>query len=794
MAHPPAPVPPRSPQLRVNWVRHPADVARMVIAGTIWLALKAFVIHYPGQSLGIAENVVQLVAALPDAVAELVVGLVQLAALVAPLAALILVRRGRWRELVLAAGAASATATVTVLTSAYGTTAVPPGVSTIAKYPSWVTGSAFPSGTYFAAAAAAATVLSPDLPRGWRRVIWSTVAVIALARVVAAVETPFGLITGIAAGVFMGSLVMVVARAPVRSPLTTDIEAALTAAGEPDMTVTLTADRHRHGPTYEATGADGRRRFIKTVGRDERDAELLTRTWHALRVASPADRLLAGAAETINAEALHLVFAARAGASVPHPVAVTMLPHYGAMLVMDFVEGQGLDSIESPSDDLLRAVFDQLSALHEARIAHGWPSLHHVWVGPDQNVSLIDLRWATFSARESHLAQDLAGMLIAVAAAHGSARAVAAAASAFSSRQLGAALPLIQPLALPPETRAAIRGHQDLLDTLRTEIQRVAHVDTYEMAKLERLSFRKLVVFVATLVFATILLTLLSNISQIWAAIKEANPAYLPFILVIPLLAYPAGALSLMGAVPRRIPFLPTTEVMFAQSFLNRFTPANAGGMALRTRYLQRNGIPLVTAASSVAITSGASGVIQVVLALVFFAWAGSSSSSISGSIPTGMFLAIATMVVLALVGVAYATTRGRKLLLYLRVNLTSAGRDLRTLAQQPSKLALLFSGALAGKLVNIIAFALTIQAFGVSLSFAVVGAMYITATTIASAAPTPGGVGAIEAALIAGLVGLGVDPGQAAAIVLVFRLFTYWFPTFPSWLLLTRVQRSDLV
>ncbi|MSO86900.1 MAG: flippase-like domain-containing protein [Acidimicrobiia bacterium] len=765
----------------------------MVVAAMIWLSFTAMSVAYSGQTLGLSEDLVQLVAALPDSLAQLVVGLVQLAAVAAPLVVLMLVRRGRWRELVLAAGAAAATVVATVLTAPFRAPAVPSEVIAAGEQPSWVTGAAFPSGTYLAAAAAAATVLSPDLPRGWRRLIWSSVAVISFARVVTALETPVGLLTGIAAGVFMGSLVMVVARAPLRSPPVADIEAALIAAGEPVMTVTLTPTRHRHGPTYEATGADGRRRFIKLVGRDERDAKLLMRAWRALRVASPANRTAVGVSETINNEALHLLFAARAGASIPHPVAVASAPQYGAMLVMDFVEGQGLDTIDNPSDELLRGAFDQLSMLHKARITHGWPSLHHIWVGPDQTVSLIDLRWARFSATESHLAQDLAGMLIAVAAAHGVTRSVAAA-SAFSPQQLGVTLPLIQPLSLDPETRAAVRGTKDLLSELRTEIQRVAQVDTYEMAKLERLSFRKLIVFVATLLLATVLLTLLGNINEIWAAIKGANPAYLPFLLVIPLLGYPAGAVSLMGAVPRPIAFLPTTEVMFAQAFLNRFTPANAGGMALRTRYLQRNGIPLVNSASSVAITSAASGVVQVVLALVFFTWVGSSNSAINVSFPAGMLLAVVALVLLTVVGVVYATAKGRKLLRYLRVNLASAFRDLRTLAHQPSKLLLLFTGALAGKLASIITFALTIEAFGTSLSFAAVGAMYITATTIASAAPTPGGVGAIEAALIAGLVGLGVEAGEAAAIVLVFRLFSYWLPILPCWLFLARVQRSDLV
>ena len=37
-------------------------------------------------------------------------------------------------------------------------------------------------------------------------------------------------------------------------------------------------------------------------------------------------------------------------------------------------------------------------------------------------------------------------------------------------------------------------------------------------------------------------------------------------------------------------------------------------------------------------------------------------------------------------------------------------------------------------------------------------GAVYLIAAFIAAASPTPGGLGAIEAALIAGLTGIGAD------------------------------------
>ncbi len=81
-------------------------------------------------------------------------------------------------------------------------------------------------------------------------------------------------------------------------------------------------------------------------------------------------------------------------------------------------------------------------------------------------------------------------------------------------------------------------------------------------------------------------------------------------------------------------------------------------------------------------------------------------------------------------------------------------------------------------------------NAFGGGPSIVVVCAVYLGAAAVAAAAPTPGGLGAIEAALAAGLTGVGMRPGAAIAAVLVYRLATYWLPVLPGWLAWRLLQR----
>ena len=57
---------------------------------------------------------------------------------------------------------------------------------------------------------------------------------------------------------------------------------------------------------------------------------------------------------------------------------------------------------------------------------------------------------------------------------------------------------------------------------------------------------------------------------------------------------------------------------------------------------------------------------------------------------------------------------------------------------------------------------------------------------------PHPGRPGRLEAALIAGLTGIGISSGAAVSAVLTYRLATYWLPVLPGWYSWRLLQRMD--
>ena len=80
--------------------------------------------------------------------------------------------------------------------------------------------------------------------------------------------------------------------------------------------------------------------------------------------------------------------------------------------------------------------------------------------------------------------------------------------------------------------------------------------------------------------------------------------------------------------------------------------------------------------------------------------------------------------------------------------------------------------------------FALTLgasaSAYGVHLSLAQLLLVNVGATVLSGLIPVPGGIGAAEAGLAAGLVAMGVPEATAFAIAITHRLCTYYLP--PVW------------
>jgi len=63
----------------------------------------------------------------------------------------------------------------------------------------------------------------------------------------------------------------------------------------------------------------------------------------------------------------------------------------------------------------------------------------------------------------------------------------------------------------------------------------------------------------------------------------------------------------------------------------------------------------------------------------------------------------------------------------------------------------------------------------------------------LGAAVPTPGGLGGIEAGILAGLIACGVPAAPALAATLIYRGLTYWAPIIPGLFVLPWVRKRYL-
>ena len=82
--------------------------------------------------------------------------------------------------------------------------------------------------------------------------------------------------------------------------------------------------------------------------------------------------------------------------------------------------------------------------------------------------------------------------------------------------------------------------------------------------------------------------------------------------------------------------------------------------------------------------------------------------------------------------------------------------------------------------------------AFDIQINLVSMSVVYLSVQLVRQVPFTPGGIGLVEAALLAGLVSSGADHGPAAAAVLIYRLLSAWIIIPVGFGLLAHLKRHD--
>jgi len=640
-------------------------------------------------------------------------------------------------------------------------------------------------------------ILAPFVGRRWRQAGMVILATFVLGRIVLVSGLPAEIFLVVAIGATVGVAVLLAFGRPNRRPTVEAVKSALASTALTSVALEPYARGVRGALWYVATDAAGSRLLVKVLSPDERSVDLMYRTYRYLRLKNIGDeRPFSSLRRTVEHEALVSLQARDVGVGTPRMRAIAEAGEDSMLIVYEMIEARRLDHMDGRdvSDQTLRELWGHVTCLRQHRIAHRDLRSANVLVDGDETPWLTGFAFSEIAASDDQLDGDVAQLLAALSLTVGADRCVSAAVETLGPQTVGAALPRLQPNALSDSTRAALKAHPGLLEQLQDTVAQRCGVAEPTYLPLERISKQRLFTMAMLVAVTYFLLPQLADLPGVVREIGAADWGWVPLVLLFSALTYVAAALGIGGAVPTRLRAVPTLLTQVASSFAGNLAPAGVGGMALNVRYLRKSGVDGPVAASSVGLNAAAGLAVHIALLIVFFVWAGRSAVG-SISLPAWPIVAVGVAVI-AVLAVTAVTIPATRTLLATRLVpvLGRAFSGLAAVIRSPGKIALLLGGSAAVTLSYVLAVYFATVAFGGGLSLAQVGAVYLAGSAIATAAPTPGGLGALEAAVIAGLVGAGMSSTDAVPAVFLFRLATYWLPILPGWIAFNHLRRADFV
>ena len=775
-------------------IRKPADALRCVVS-CLWIVLLAVAaVAASATTNGVETDIVGASQRLPHALRVVVppVALFALLALPVALAITQLVRRQvrRLVEAVLTGLVAAAAAEiVNVLLPRPGAARL--YYSIIMSSPS---GPRFDAlDPYLCGLVAGVTMIGLTGRPGWRNGFALTIGVYSVVQLLAANTTILSILITLLAGRAIALAVRYAAGSFSQRPSALAIATALSAGG-----MAVTAIRRLVRPTggmegsrqYAVTTRDGAQVDTVVFDRDQEAAGTFYGIYRWVRVRGQVARGAPLSVDRAMERRALLSYATQdAGVSTPLLRTLVRVGPDAAVLAYQHCEGTTLaDRTDPLTDPQLGAIWDAVTRLHDRHVAHRGLTADRILFTPAGGVMLLDPGDGDVAASDLQRRLDVAQLIVELALYVGPDNSAKVALDKFGGTELGLVLPLLQPVALVRSTRHSLRRRRDVLPAVRKALLEAVPEEDVAPVRLERIRARTLVTLVASVAAVYLLAGELAQAS-LGKLITKADWRWGLVALALSVVTYVGAALSVSGFVAQRLGFVRTMLVQLASSFVTLVTPAAVGGVALNIRYLQRRKIPSPVAVASIAVSQVSALALHILLLLIFGAIAGTGESNPIKP-PTWAYFVVAGLVALA--GAVLAFPAGRRL---VRARLSPTFGQvvprLLEVAQHPRKLAEGFGGALLLSLSYIACLSACVAAFGGSVPIAKIGVVYLTGSAVGSIIPTPGGLGAVEALLTAGLTTAGVPGGVAVSAVLMFRLLTFWLPVPVGWVALNYLERQ---
>jgi glycosyltransferase 2 family protein len=776
--------------------RRTNDILRL-IASTVFFAIviAGSLITRP-QWVALEKSISEIVGVLTPTQSDLVYLVYGIAILALPFAILIGLIAARQWKLLGAYAAAGLLAVLPLSISGTGFSA-PRWHFDLSDRPQTALAQILDDPRWIAMLAAVLTVSGPWLPARWRHWWWTLLLAFVPIHLFVSAIVPARSLLGLAVGWFVGALVVLVVGTPA---LEVPLEGTVRALAKRGCVVTGLQVVRPAGPgplvlsaACRGSDSDPESALIELYGPHQRSGGALLQLWRKLRLrARETAPLVASMRRVVEHRALMAIAVGDVGLANTAPVAVASLDRGWMLYAHRLVRGTPLN--ECAKTTPVDRAWASLQTLNDHQISHGDLRADEITVC-DGTVKFGGFGSAEYGATETQLQSDIAQLLVTTSALYDAKSAVGAAIDAFGNDTVLGASRRLTKSAVPKRIRQSIADAGAVISGARAEVKRQTGADQIKTETITRFTRRQVIQLVLLVALVYVAYPFISTVPTFVSQVSRANWWWALLGLLISALTYVGAAAALWASADESVVFWKLSIAQVANTFAATTTPAGIGGLALSTRYLQKGGgLSAVRATTAVALQQAVQVIMHLVLLILFTTVAG-AQMDLSHYVPSATVLYLIAGVALGGVGAFLLVPRLRRWLATdLRPRVKELGADLVEVAREPKRLGLIVLGCAGTTLGAALALWTSVEAFGGGASFVTCTVVTMVGGTLAAAAPTPGGVGAVEAALIGGLAAFGIPAAVGVPSVLLYRVLTCWLPVFVGWPVMRWLTENEMI
>lgn len=646
---------------------------------------------------------------------------------------------------------------------------------------------------WIAMLAAVLTVSGPWLPARWRRWWWTLLLAFIPIHLFVNTEVPGRTVLALSVGWFIGAVTILLVGTPA---LEVPLAAAARVLAKRGYKVTGFTVLRPAGPGPLVLAArsnpTGSEVIVEMYGHNQRSSGALRQYWRWLSFRkSEKAPLHASMRRAVEHRALMGIAIGDLELAASKPLAVAALQRGWELYARTTARGAlvGTEADEA----VVVGMWESLHTLHAHLISHG--DLRAEELRLENGTILFDgFGIAEYGASEAQTQSDVAQLLLTTTALVGEETAVRIAIEALGDEAVLAASRRLTKSAIPARVRKSIPESKKLISAAREEVLAQTGADRITAEQVTRFTRSQIIQLVLLIALVYVAYPFISSVPTFFSELRTADWKWAVLGLGISALTYLGAAAALWACASGLVRFHNLVIMQVANTFAATTTPAGVGGLALSVRFLQKGGLGAVRATAAVALQQSVQVITHVGLLILFSVVAG-TSADLSRFVPDPTVVYLIVGALLGILGTfTLVPTLRRWLGKAVGPQLKDLIGELSDLARDPKRFALIFLGCAMTTVGAALALWASIEAFGGGTTFVTVTVVTMIGGTLASAAPTPGGVGAVEAVLIGGLVALGLPASTAVPSVLLYRVLTVWLPVFLGWPILRWMTAKDMI